>query len=341
MRGKTISRIGVVQFVKEQRSYICQMEVTFFEATTALAFQHFAQEEVDIAVIETGMGGRFDATNVLSPEVSLITNISLEHTQYLGSTPADIAGEKAAIVKRGVPTVCGVGEGEALEVIEARCEGENSPLWLLGREANFQVAEISSRGTNFSLQTQSNHYKNLWLNLLGRHQIVNGSLAIMAVEELAKRDWRVSESGIREGIREVDWPGRFQIWSHRPLVLLDVAHNPHGTEILVQALREIFPQKGKVILIGVMKDKDYPQMIRRLEEEADFFVLTQPSTDRAASPYDLAQGLRRGGYRIEGNVPQAIDTAFEYLSPDKLLCITGSHYTVGEAISSEHRKFHF
>ncbi len=331
--GQMIPRGRVTEFVKEERGYISKRGITFFEAATALAFQHFAQEEVDIAVVETGMGGRLDATNVLSPEVSVITSLSLEHTQYLGSTLLQIAGEKAAIVKRGVPTVSVVGESEALRVIEVRCRQQNSPLFLLGREARFQAEEVSSRETKFSLQTASNHYQDLWLNLLGRHQIENGSLAIITLEELAKRDWMVGESEIREGIRVVDWPGRFQIWGQKPLLILDVAHNPQGTEALTQALREIFPQRKKTILFGVMKDKDYPQMIRRLEKEANFFVFTQPTTDRAASPYILAQNVKRRGYQIKEDIPQALRFALQSLPPDGLLCVTGSHFTVGEALS--------
>jgi dihydrofolate synthase/folylpolyglutamate synthase len=333
VRGKVIPRTKVVQFVNEQRGYIDKMGISFFEASTALAFQHFAQERVDIAVVETGMGGRLDATNVLSSEVSVITNLSLEHTQYLGSTLAKIAGEKAAIVKRGVPTVSGVTERESLKVIEERCRQLSSPLLLLGREAESQVEEVSSSGTKFSLQTQSNHYKDLWLNLLGSHQVSNGSLAIMAVEELAERGWRIEESGIREGMRGVDWPGRFQIWSQRPLLILDVAHNQGGTEVLAKALREIFPQRKKVILFGVMEDKDYPQMIRNFEEVTSYFVFTRPQTDRAAvPPHILAQKLKRKGYQIREDIPGALDFALASLPPDGLLCVTGSHYTVGEAI---------
>lgn len=333
VNGKMIPQERVSEFVKEERNYISKMGITFFEASTAIAFQHFAQEGVDLAVVETGMGGRLDATNVLSPEVSVITNLSLEHTQYLGSTLLQIAGEKAAIVKRGVPTVCGVTEMEPLKVIEERCRQLSSPLLLLGREARFQAEEVSSQGTKFSLQTASNHYQDLLLNLLGRHQIVNGSLAIITLEELAKKGWRVGESGIRKGMKGVDWLGRFQICDQRPPLILDVAHNPQGTEALVRALREIFPQRKKTILFGVMKDKDYPQMIRKLEEEASLFVFTRPTTDRAVSPHILAQNVKRRGYQIKEDIPQALRFALQSLPPDGLLCVTGSHYTVGEAMT--------
>jgi len=330
--GELIPRGRVAEFVRDQRGYIAEKGVTFFEAATALAFQHFARERVSIAVVETGMGGRLDATNVLFPEVSVITNISLDHTQYLGSTLAKIAGEKAAIIKRGIPTICGVGKGEPLEVIEKRCKGQNCPLSLLGREARWQAQEVSSQGNKFSLETRNHRYEALWLNLLGRHQIINGVLAIMTIEELVKRGWVVSESAIREGIKGVDWPGRLQVWEQNPLLILDVAHNPGGTEVLVQALREIFPEKRKNILLGVMGDKDYPQMIGKLEEVADFFVFTRPSTERAALPHTLAQKVRKVNFQIRENLPQAIGWALNSLPSDGLLCVTGSHYTVGEAL---------
>ncbi len=333
VNGEMIPEEEVLEFVQGQMDYMSRKGITFFEASTALAFHQFAQEGVDIAVVETGMGGRLDATNVLSPEICLITNISLEHTQYLGSTLAEIAREKAAIIKPGVTTVCGVGEREPREVIEERCREQGSNLLLLGKEASFQSARVTSEGTEFSLQTGSYHYKGLWLNLLGRHQIRNGALAIIAVEELGKKGWRVDEGSIREGLREVDWPGRFQIWCDHPLIILDVAHNPAGVEVLGKSLEEIFPRRRRVFLFGVMEDKDYPKMIRKLEEMADLFVFTRPSMDRAASPLEVAQELRGKDYQVEEDIPRAIDFSLEYLSSGELLCITGSHYTVGEAMS--------
>ena len=333
VKGELIPQRKVAEFVEEQRDYITERGITFFEAVTGLAFRHFAREGVDIAIVETGMGGRLDATNVLQPEVSVITNISLDHTQYLGSTLGEIAGEKAAIIKRGIPTISGVGKGEPLEVIEDRCRGQDSPLRLLGGEGRLQVQEVAERGSRFSLQTRNHFYKDLWLNLLGRHQITNGALAIMTLEEVAKRGWVVGETAIREGIKEVAWPGRLQVWSFNPLLILDVAHNPGGTEVLVQALREIFPAKRKVILFGVMGDKDYPQMMEKLEEVADSLVLTRPATERAALPQSLAQRVKKVNFQLKEDLSQAIGWALYSLPPNGLLCVTGSHYTVGEAMA--------
>jgi dihydrofolate synthase/folylpolyglutamate synthase len=330
---EVIDKDFILRFVDDLRDEINTNGYTFFEVTTALAFSYFANNKVDIAVLETGMGGRLDSTNIVNPLISIITNISLEHVEHLGRTLPQIAIEKAGIIKNGVPTVTSVDDQEVYQVIENVCALRKSPLSTAFRNSDVKVRRLSVDRTTFDL----GEYENLELNLGGRHQMANASLAISAAEELRKMGWRIEGQAVRDGLKGVNWSGRLQIFRESPLTLLDVAHNPAGTKALVDALEEFFPEKEMIFIFGVMADKDYGSMLKEICRKAKLIVLTKPDYKRAADPELLEKALlgENKPYEIIPKVKQAYILALKNAKSEDVICITGSHFTVGEFLSEE------
>jgi dihydrofolate synthase/folylpolyglutamate synthase len=314
--------------------------------TTALAFCYFASKKVDIAVLETGMGGRLDSTNVVPPLISVITSIDLEHTNHLGKTLPQIAFEKAGIIKNGVPTITSAEDQEVLEVIRDVCVKRKSPLHLaLGDSSESHVQGEPVGGGNARIHQLSldrtlfdfGEYKDLELNLSGRHQVANACLAISAVEKLKEMGWKIESKAIREGLKNVNWRGRLEIFRRDPLTLVDVAHNPAGTKALVDALEEFLPGKKLIFIFGVMSDKDYASMLKEICSKAKFIVLTKPDYRRAADPELLEKVVLEQDkpYEIIPHVKQAYIFSLKNAKTGDVICITGSHFTVGEFLSQE------
>jgi dihydrofolate synthase/folylpolyglutamate synthase len=326
-----IDKDFIVDFVNDLKEEIDKEGYTFFEVTTALAFSYFAKNKVDIAVLETGMGGRLDATNIVTPLISIITNISLEHTEHLGITLPRIAFEKAGIIKTKVPAITAVDDPEVLQVIKNVCAERESPLSIINRNSDVKIHALSINQTVFDFGP----YVNLNLNLGGRHQVTNAGLAIFAVEKLREMGWKIKTKALRSGLKNVNWRGRLEIFRKNPLTLLDVAHNPAGTKTLVDALDELFPQKKIIFIFGVMADKDYPSMLREICRKAKFIVLTKPDYKRAADPELLEKVLIKENtpYEILPQVKQAYIFALKNANSEDVICITGSHFTVGEFLS--------
>lgn len=284
---------------------------TVFEALTAVAFWYFAKKKVDCAVVEVGMGGRLDATNVVTPLVSVITNIDYEHTEILGKTLSKIAYEKAGIIKPGVPVVTAENKTEPLKVIEKICRKKNASLfevrsWVKGKEASLEVRS----------------------GLLGRHQRVNTLCTLLAI---LLADIKVTKSSIREGLRKVSWLGRFQIISKKPLIILDGAHNPAGAKVLRVTIEELYPQQKFTLIFGAQEDKDYLKMLKILAPVCSRIILTQSSHKEAALPEDLAVCLDKQGisYISSRNTREAL----EQINGDEKVLITGSLYLVADALS--------
>lgn len=331
-----IEKDNVFDFVRTLKGEIDKNGYTFFEVTTALAFQYFAGKKVDVAVVETGLGGRLDATNVINPLVSIITSIGLEHTEHLGNTIPQIAGEKAGIIKNGVPTITAVNHAEALEVIKSVCDQRNSKLFVVGEESTYTVLDSSIEGSKFNFFSDSAKYENLRLNLAGDHQLLNAVICLTAIQKLKELGWKIDEQAIRTGLKKVDWRARLEVFRKKPLVILDVAHNPSGMQTLIYALDQLFPDKKIIFIFGVMEDKDYRSMLNEMRQKAKFVVLTKPDYKRSAEPELFEETLKQTNiaYEIIPMVKQAYIFALKNAKSDDIICVTGSHFTVGEFLSS-------
>ncbi|MFP4446142.1 MAG: bifunctional folylpolyglutamate synthase/dihydrofolate synthase [Desulfosudaceae bacterium] len=303
---------------------------TFFEYTTAMAFHEFARQQVDLAVIETGMGGRYDATNVISPELCLISNISLEHQLYLGSTLAAIAREKAGIIKPGIPLVTGVSQKSARQVIAAATKANRAPLYIRGPHFKTRRNSASDRFTYYGLAAV---YRDLQTSLAGRHQQVNASLALAACEVLTQRGWKIPEEAIRRGLAATRWPARLETISRNPLVLIDGAHNLMAATSLAQYLRLHLDDTPLTLIIGILDDKAYAVILQTLAPFCRRIIVTRAETGRAVPPDTLAAAARQltDTVAVTRSVEAAIDLALADLPPKEVLCIAGSLYVAGEA----------
>ncbi|HOV88017.1 MAG TPA: folylpolyglutamate synthase/dihydrofolate synthase family protein [Syntrophobacteraceae bacterium] len=302
---------------------------TFFEVVTAMAFAYFAEENADWAVIEVGMGGRLDATNVIKPRVSVVTNISFDHQEFLGSTLSSIAREKAGIIKTGVPVVTGARQPVVQGILKAACLKHKTSLFSLGRD--FRVRR-NGEGT-FQYVGMRRRWSSLKVPLEGPHQTANAALALAALEILERQgDVRLDPAAVQRGLSRVLWPARLEILQDNPLVILDGAHNPQGAESLRDALKNSFSYRHLHLVMGVMADKDIRGIFRRLLPLAETAVFTQPRYARAANPEELRR-LARSYIRKHYVIPDpasAIQQAKLLAGPEDLICITGSLYFAGE-----------
>ncbi|HET6441407.1 MAG TPA: folylpolyglutamate synthase/dihydrofolate synthase family protein [Phycisphaerae bacterium] len=308
---------------------------TFFEIFTALAFRHFADEAVDLAVVEVGLGGRLDATNVLRPDVSVVTSVSMDHTHQLGRTLESIAAEKAGIVKPGVPVVCQPQRPEAMAVVERAAQDARAPLTLVGRDVTYTWAPAERAGIRLAVRTPHAAYDDLFLPLLGEHQAVNAATAIAAAERAGPLAERLTPERVRGGLRRVHWPGRMELVPGRPDLLLDGAHNRASMERLMEGLAQHFPGRPRVFVFASAADKDVDGMLAVLAEKGGGapVVFTRTDNPRAADPVDLADSFRaRGGRGAETAVdtPAALEAARKRVARGGLVVVCGSLYLVGE-----------
>jgi dihydrofolate synthase/folylpolyglutamate synthase len=303
--------------------------ITFFEFTTAMAFLYFREARVDVSVLETGMGGRLDATNVIDPLISLITPISLEHRQYLGKTLLDIAREKGGIIKPNRPLLTTVHQPRVLSLFEQKCRELHSPLYAWGRD--FRGRRVGPQLMSF--QGLRHRWTKLRLGLAGGHQVLNASLALAASELLAEGGFSLGEEHVRKGLGQTRWPGRLEMVGKFPRVLLDGAHNAGATEVLKRELKRNIPRRRLLLVLGIMADKDIPRMMSDLVPLADLVILTRPRMDRAA-PLEVMRS-HAASFRkpiVEAaEVGSAVDYALSQAGKEDLVVISGSLFTVGEA----------
>ncbi len=306
------------------------LPITFFEFTTAMALGYFQEKGVDLGILEVGMGGRLDATNVCVPMVTVITTVSLEHQDYLGRSLAQIAREKAGIIKPGVPVVSGVVHPGAQKVILDTCKEKGSPLYRLGKE-------IAASGTpqEFHYRGLKSSYRALSTNMRGRHQVRNAAMAIAAAELLGEMGLCVDEEAIRRGLRDVQWPGRQHYLAGPPRVLLDGAHNPEAMRSLCSSLRKEYRYDRLRVLMGVMRDKDHRRMLSMIAPLAYELVFCRPQMDRAEDPWVLqAQALALGARAtVVESVSQGFQDLLQRACKDDLICVTGSLFVVGEVMA--------
>ena len=300
---------------------------TEFELMTAAAMLWYAEEGCDIVVLEVGLGGRFDATNVISrPEVSVIMNIGLDHTKILGDTVEKIAAEKAGIIKAGCPCVLYQQSDSVTQVIRQRC-GEVG--------AELHIADFSAIKTEFdSLEGQVFTYKGeaYAIPLLGAHQLKNAAGVIETAETLRRRGWKLPHEDVEHGLYAVSWPARFEVVSDGPCFVVDGGHNPQCAQTVAENLKKYFPGCRRVLLIGVLADKDYRSLADILAPEADEFVCVTPNSDRALPAEELAQVLRPYGKPVTvcESIKEGVSAAIDAAGQDGMVCAVGSLYMVGE-----------
>lgn len=304
------------------------IRLTPFEMMTVLAFRIFAQACVDIAIVEVGLGGRLDATNVLTPLVSIITSIGLDHQQYLGSTLTDIAREKGGIIKPAVPVVLGKLDQESRDVLYQRARDQGSAILSYGQDFTLEK-DASGRYCYGGKQYQ---YKNLQLSLNGKFQAHNAAVALASLEYLQDA-FLVTDAQIHAGLRLVHWPGRLDIVSTHPLVILDGAHNIQALHALLAELPDLAPNRRPIFLFGVMRDKEWRPMVAALEQVAAAVVVTAVAQPRAEDPYTVQQAFSANcSVRTIEGAAEACRQLLHQVGPQEALVVCGSLFLVGEVL---------
>ncbi len=300
---------------------------TEFELVTAIAMEFFARRKCDVVVLETGMGGKLDSTNVIeAPLCSVITNIGLDHTRELGDTVEKIAAEKAGIIKKNCPTVIYDLPKNVYTVISERCRETSSTL----SSADFSTISAisdSREGQVFSYK----EFENLKLHLLGAHQLKNAAVALETVKVLRSQGLQISDLAVKNGLSVAEWPARFEIVSEKPFFVVDGGHNPQCAETVTENLNKYFPNMKKVILFGVLADKDYMGLASILDSVADAFVTITPQSPRALSSSDLADALKSFGKPVTAcdEIDLGIKTALALAGENGVVCSVGSLYSAG------------
>jgi len=303
-------------------------ELSTFELLTAAAFMYFEQKKVDFQVLETGLGGRLDATNVVTPEVCIITSISLDHTEVLGDTLAKIAAEKAGIIKPGRPVVSSAQAEEAAEVIRETCQRKGARLVSVGSDIVWRKLDSNLSGQSLEVQGLKGSYR-VTIPLLGAHQLQNAAAAVAALEVLG-----LPRKSIEAGLVKTNWPGRLQILRRRPLLVVDGAHNRDSASKLKEALKEYFHFDRLILIIGTSADKDVSGIIEELAPVADSVIVTRSRHPRATKPEVLVGEFARVGVKAEvaEDVTTAVARALKRAGRKDLICATGSLFLVGEMI---------
>jgi dihydrofolate synthase/folylpolyglutamate synthase len=302
---------------------------TFFEFATAMALYEFGRQKVEWAVIETGMGGRYDATNIITPAISIITNVSMEHRDYLGNTLAQITREKAGIIKQRTPVVTAVKQKQAQSVVQRVAHTKSAPVFMLGKD--FTVRR--NRTGYFSYYGIENTWHDLQTPLLGHYQVQNAALALAASELLNKLKAEISFKSIKNGLTKTRWPGRLEIVSDKPLVILDGAHNLIAARNLSKFLAANLVNRRIILVVGILDDKPYESMLKSLLPVCSRAIITRAKTDRALPPQKLYATAKKiiSDVTTVADVAKAAKHAIETAGPDDVVCIAGSLYVVGEA----------
>jgi dihydrofolate synthase / folylpolyglutamate synthase len=314
----------IIAYVKDK----IQQPVTYFEFLTAVAFVYFQNQKVDIAVLEVGLGGRLDAINICKPLVSVITNIALDHTGYLGNTLELIAREKAGIIKQNGVCLTAAKQNKVLEVLKDECLRRRAKLYCLGRDIKIK----KQKDGFFTYQGFNRNLKNLTIPLQGEYQLSNAALALAAVELCEKKGIRVDDAAIYAGLANTHWEARLEVLQKDPLFILDGAHNPAGVDVLCRSLKKDFSYRRLILIFGALTDKDYRRMLRKIIPLASIIILTQLKTKRAVPVNHMMETVNKMGYPaiVTRNVKQAIERAQTMAKKQDLICATGSFYLAGE-----------
>ena len=353
VNGSDIDHGQLVELVDEVRPLVEKISsdprlgpMTEFEVVTALALTYFSRQGVDLVVLEVGLGGRLDATNVVDPLISVITNISLEHTDVLGDTIEAIASEKAGIIKEGRPLLTAAENKTVLKLFRDRCDILKAPF----NRVSYIPAEIKAGNVEKPFAVQGRiaeegqfldyngfemQLKDLFIPLRGAYQVMNAGTALAALELLKKENILVDESSIRKGLKDTSWPGRLELLDKKPLLIMDGAHNPAAMKKLSESLPDYFFYRKLIIVVGMLADKDTGAMLSDILPLADTVVFTKPTLPRAAEPAELADFAVKHlnlakDYHVIDEHGRAIDLALEIAGPEDAVLVTGSLYTVSD-----------
>ncbi len=336
VNGQEITKEAFAQAIEYTSKFVEQMladgfeQPTEFEVITAAAFYYFAAAGVEYAVIEVGLGGLLDSTNVIIPEISVITNVTLEHTDRCGPTIADIAYHKAGIIKAGVPVVT-AAQGEALAIIKQTAASKGSRFYAKDEHFSSQFKGLVNGKQQIAVQAGTFGQVEAALNLIGFHQLENSAVAVTTALVLGSKDSRITKESIQQALAEVRWPGRFEIVPGQPVIIIDGAHNPDGARVLRQNLDQVFAGQDITFALGILRDKDVSGIIRELIRASDTVVTVQPLSYRAATPEEIAREIQARHVEAAASIESGIERAKALAGADGVVCVAGSLYLIGEA----------
>jgi dihydrofolate synthase/folylpolyglutamate synthase len=339
--GELISEDELARLVTELKPLLEEVnqratygKLTTFEFLTALAFAYFGQRGVKLQVLEVGLGGKFDATSVITPLVGIITPISFDHMDVLGNTLAEIAAEKCGIIKPDIILVTAPQPPEAAAIIEETCRQRRARLVTVGKDVTWQGLNFDLDGQRLRVQGRVGY--ELFFPLLGEHQLVNAATAVAALEVLADKGFDISRESVSKGFEQVSWPGRFQILRRRPLLVVDGGHNVGAARQLVQSIRQYLDFERAILVMGISQDKDIAGLVAELAPLFNQVIVTRSGHPRALAPATLAAEFARQGIKVQltSGVPSALSQALTLAGEKDLVCVAGSLFVVAEAIEA-------
>ena len=327
---QTIQWDTIVEYTRTLRKEIDKNHATFFEATSAIAFQYFADSKVDIAVIETGLGGRLDATNLVRPIVTAITPIGLDHQQYLGEKLITIAREKAGIIKESVPCVTNNTDPEILAIFKEVCEDKKTSFYPLNPAEVIQLVEMTLTSAAFNLTFPDKSFSRLKIQMVGEHQLANAALAVLALLKIDSPS--LNETMIHKGLQKASWPGRMQVMRENPHIILDVAHNPEGFINIFKFFQTYLKERKIWAIIGLAKDKDYKKIADIVSGHVSQIGIVDQFSERALPASLLKEAFNGKISNIDlfHDITEAYRNFYNRVSRNDVILITGSHYLVGE-----------
>lgn len=334
--GEDLDFTEILRVYQDFEELFDRWDASFFEISTAIAFELFRQHQIKTAVIEVGLGGRLDATNLFLPDITAISTIGLDHIKTLGGTVELIAAEKAGIIKAGIPVVLGRIPASPLKVITDIAEMRNAPCYIADREYSVSIVENGIEGIVFNYTMGHYHFQKLHSILIGEHQANNVAIALTAfILYCEKKGIPVCEDTIRTAIKKIRWQGRMQLIHKQPYVILDGAHNVQGIQALIANLSIIFPSRRFRYVVSILADKDYRSMLHLLCKDAELVYIAQNGSDRAATIEQQSREVAKLGvpYKTAESVKAAYELALSEARADDILICGGSLYTVGEILS--------
>ncbi|MHC4992297.1 MAG: bifunctional folylpolyglutamate synthase/dihydrofolate synthase [Planctomycetota bacterium] len=341
VNGQPIPKPDFTELMRQagEAAESAKVDATFFELMTVVAFKYFAEQAVDIAIIEVGLGGSLDSTNVITPEVSVITHVDMDHTHILGRTLPEIAREKAGIMKRGVPVVTFEQSDEVEVVLRQVAEEVEAPMRVVNKDIEFSyrfgATDDLGPHTRVCLITETSQFMHLPVPLPGEHQAVNCALALTVIDSLKAAGFDFAEMPVLEGLAQTVTPGRMELVWDRPRILVDGAHNPAALAALMRCVGAHVPYDSMVCIFGCCEDKDVPALLEKVALGGDKIIFTRAKgTPRAADPHELQQqfsDMSGKMSQVARSLPEALDLASRAVGRDDLICVTGSFYLAGES----------